>query len=308
MIFRIRKSVIKKFLKIVENEDLFPGKVILFKKISNKKWKIFHEKHVKRLNARKEENFFVERVMKRMNRLDVMLKKMIKNIKEDGLENDKNQLVLKESNLQRLLDFSDKTFEQVVEHGVQKRCLERVSRNEKIRIILVNEFDNDKKEQELLKEKSNEESKEQAKILFGFIKEHGELNEQEQYVCKEENVKEFGELHDEEYQQTIDFCISQGNLKVFKKESKTYILLISERFSDDLLKKLISLMKDEDEETEEGLLHILESQCIEKLKIKNAELENVIKFGIEKKALKQDIFKGNKILCYLKERRVKTDI
>ena len=121
-------------MKEVEKRDLFPGEI----KINGL------EKECDRLNKRKADSQFVKRVTSRLvnpsqpkERFD--LENLIKLLKGNGMENEKDQLMILENNLQALSGLSAGKFESAVNFGIKNYCLKRENKKGKVIIVLISE-------------------------------------------------------------------------------------------------------------------------------------------------------------------------
>lgn len=120
MHFRIYKKVIKRFLKTVVVEELFLGEISLYKDHLNSG--IIEAKRLQLMNKRKKDKSFAEKVLKSMKEANISSKdwllNLIKVMKENGVENKKQQVMIKESSLKNLSAVPDNKFEEVIKYGI----------------------------------------------------------------------------------------------------------------------------------------------------------------------------------------------
>lgn len=291
--------MIKRFLKTVEEEDLFPGTIKLF--ITQQK------DEIKKLNCRKSDPKFVERVLNRFEEgpngktvLKSLLKKLINLLKTNGVHNEKDQLVLNEKNLREASKISAAKFEKVIKYGIKASCLKKEERKGKSRIILISED---------IQEDENEGNKKIAKLMFKIMKASGVYNEKEQRVCNETIVRSKLKSSDEDFSLALEYCVKEGCLRIYEIKNVKFIILLKEELSgeinveesnEEMAWRVIKCIKDSKEETEEGYLCMPVSKILERLEINKKRLNEIVKQGEKKELLKFE----NVNVVYTQERRL----
>lgn len=113
-------------MKRVDEDDLFPGEIYIPENCDQEEKIIY-------LNERKTDQKFVKRVLMRFEEgrkifLQDLLLKLITTLKENGVENDKDEMILNEINLKKLLVASGEEYKSVVEYGIEKIVYEKKQR------------------------------------------------------------------------------------------------------------------------------------------------------------------------------------
>ena len=294
----------RKFLKEVEKRELFPSEI----KINQ------FEKECKKLNKRKTNPQFVKRVTGRLGistqskeRLD--LENLIKLLKGNGIENEKDQLIILENTLQALSGLSAGTFESAVNFGIKNYCLKKKNKKGKVIIVLISEeIEDDVSEVDV-----HEEEKKIGKQIFKIIKEDGFENDKNELFSREGNILRQLKLSaaDGNYRKALEFCKEQGCLRTYQDRNKTVIVLLKDKFIEiapagivELMERVIKVVKTSKQETEEGFLFMTEEMCLKKLEISPLKLKKAVKHGLREDKLKFEEIKDVKIVVYTNERRV----
>lgn len=212
-------------------------------------------------------------------------------MKESVMLNEKDQSVCSKQNVKLALpEVAHEEFEETIKFCVSQGCLRTYKSKNKTFLVLlkekIEEVDAHKKEKKI------------GYKIFNIIKKSGFENENEESVCAEKSLKRELSLKEDDYTLAVKFCVEQGCLRTYQSKDRTFLVLIKEEFeengnqnssNDKLLSKIIELMKETLEETEEGLLFIADKECQERLKINSAKLKSVVKLGIKEKKLKREI-------------------
>lgn len=153
---------------------MFPGEINFAQGTKN-----ILEEQCEKLNRRKKKLSFVNRVFNFFDTPlnEYYLTQVIKAIKEFGLENEEDKLVQKSSVIQNVTKLSDLDFKEVLEFGIEKKCVKVEEKKNKMFIVLLNDKisrDGEKKtngEMEMLMKLTDflQESKDETKDGFLYI-------------------------------------------------------------------------------------------------------------------------------------------
>lgn len=301
--------MIQKFLKTVEEEDLFPGEIRFYKGIlaSN----LIVSKQFKKLNARKKDKTFFDRVLRKRQEkpLKTKLLALIAVMKEKGLENDKDQMTINEAALKDICGLSKGDYAKALQFGIEKSCVKKQNIKGKVRITLISEdIVDDEDENDV---DNNAVEKRNGKKVFRTINLHGFENENEKMICSEDLVRKEVKLDDEVYEKALEYCEVHGCVRRYNGKKKTYILLLKEDFPEkgsgnmeELKKKVIKVVKTSKTESEEGYLFMAEEKLLKVLKLSKSKLKQVVQYGLKEELLKFDEIKKVKVVVYTHERRL----
>lgn len=309
MFFRIKEDVIKGFLKTVEEEDLFPGKVEIFQKVGAFSSDALEEDFCKALNERNQDEDFVKRVTERLNSLKSLEEKLmslIEVLKENGTETEKDLLFMREKVLKIVSKLSQKDFKIVIDYGIKMLCLKKEIKKGKVRIILLSEeIEQDEDLSDSVDKKST------ALKIFEAIKANGIENDRGESISSLQNVKQNLQVEKKDFERALEYCKKNKCVRTYQGKTNIVVVLLKEELPEDIIpgieelkESVIKIVKTSNEETEEGYMYMTETKVLELLKISATKLRKVVTYGLRFELLKFDVIKENKIVVYTQERRL----
>lgn len=209
----------------MEEDDLFPGGIGLFDGLLL----ALEHAHCKQLNERKQDPGFVDRVKKRFEENSVVetLLFLFTCLKEHGLENDKDQYVLKENNLKHLSNLSEDAFKKTINYGMKKSCLKKYIKKGKPRIVLVSEDITVDQEHE--EDEDIESLQEAKKVLIALVKKSKHETEEGYLFLTEESCLEQMELSPKKLSKLVKLGLQEELFKFDEIKNIKIVVYTDER-------------------------------------------------------------------------------
>lgn len=181
------------------------------------------------LNSRRKDSNFVSKVNKRFETLcadeTILLVKLIASLKEKGVENENDQMIMSQAALQEVAGLRNWQFEKAIKYGIENNNFEKETKKEKIRIVLVSDIigieNQDKRTKEDL-----------LKKIVEFIKEGEEETEDGFLYVLETTCKQHLEVDDAKFEAVVKIGITKKVLRRDMLKGSIILCYMKERRSE----------------------------------------------------------------------------